>query len=693
MIEELTLHGFKSYRRRQKVRFTQGVNKISGRNASGKTTLLEAVLFGLYGDVPGVNKRDLVPLGGGNLHVSVVFRSPYTGQRVKIVREGSLVARRGESSEEAGFRTSELYMDVEGEKEPYTLERDVQGKLRELLGVGKRVFFNVVFAKQKEFVEILNPRRVRMDAILGLTTPAEVREQLREVKRKLEERGRIGERGAVEERIRNSEAAIAEGRGQLEEINRRRGKLALQLEGLKANQEAVRARAEAVEDLAAEFRGLERERTQLEVLRGRRRDREKDLVGLYETIGEQPEQRLAELQEQRRTTAELEERLRTIVEKDLGGERRPLDGEIARLEHQLNEHQELKEQGVAVCPKCGQRVDYELLEDDLNRWKDELGERRMRLADLEKELKLTRTQLASARKKHIDAERTTSRFIEQLARIEELKEATRQLFEEGQDLARRIEEREEALRFKAEAELETAFPSLTDAQKAVEERLRRIREELASAQAEVGKSEALLAELGRQRAEAEGRIKAQQETLEASKEALDRILEYKAKIAVVDRIQTRYGEYERQLRDTTLRMLEWLTYKYFQRLTDQQVYSACHIDRESYVLEVQPLGSNRLLPAWRAGGGHESLFALSERLALLRVMGFPHLLILDEPTDAVDSENIPQLMEYIARSSREIGQVLLVTHHGHGEEEGVNLIRVRKVEGESVVYQEASTGE
>jgi len=65
------------------------------------------------------------------------------------------------------------------------------------------------------------------------------------------------------------------------------------------------------------------------------------------------------------------------------------------------------------------------------------------------------------------------------------------------------------------------------------------------------------------------------------------------------------------------------------------------------------------------------------------------LLILDEPTDAVDSENIPQLLEYIARSSREIGQVLLVTHHGHGEEEGVNLIRVRKLDGESRVTQEA----
>jgi len=29
-----------------------------------------------------------------------------------------------------------------------------------------------------------------------------------------------------------------------------------------------------------------------------------------------------------------------------------------------------------------------------------------------------------------------------------------------------------------------------------------------------------------------------------------------------------------------------------------------------------------------------------------------------------------------------------VTHHGYGEEEGVNIIRVRRVQGESRVYQE-----
>ncbi|MFQ6053000.1 MAG: AAA family ATPase [Candidatus Bathyarchaeia archaeon] len=689
MIEELTLGGFKSYHRRQTVRFTPGVNKISGRNATGKTTLLEAVLFGLFGEVPGVNKRELVPLDGGKLYVSIIFRSPYTDQRVKIVREGEMVVRRRGASREEVFRTSTAYMEVAGEEPAYPGGRDIQRRLRELLGVGKRVFFNIVYAQQKEFVEILKPEQGRMDAILGLTAPAEIREQLKEVARELEARGRIRERGAVEERIRNAEAVIAEGVAELGEVEGRRAELRRRLHTLTEEQEAAKRRMAKIEALEEAYGRLDDARNRLEILRGRQRDRQEDLVRLYEDIGEQPERRLAGLREGLRASMEQVERMQRLLDEDLGERRRELDGEMARLEHLIGEHLELKEQGFAICPKCGQRVDHKLLEEDLRRWTEELEVTRRRLADLERERGTVRSQLRSARARRIEAEREVSTLREKLRRIEELKRTTRSLFEEGKLLARRIEAEEERLLGRTEEELGAAFPTLQAARESVEGLMRGMREELASIQADVRSVEALLAEAERRKAELETRLEAQRGVLEESMGLLHTILEYEAKIAAVERVSERYREYERVLRDSTLRQLEWLTGEYFQRLTDQRVYSACRIDRKTYTLEVQPLGSRRLLPAWRTGGGHESLFALSERLALLRVMGFPHLLILDEPTDAVDSQNIPQLLEYIARSSREIGQVLLVTHHGYGEEEGVNLIRVRKKGDESFVYQEA----
>jgi DNA repair exonuclease SbcCD ATPase subunit len=685
MIEELTLGNFKCYGRRQTVRFTPGVNKISGRNASGKTTLLEAILFALFGEVPGVNKRDLIPLRGGKLHVSLRFESPLTGQKVRITREGMLIpSRRGVDE----FQTTLLKMEVEGEERPYTKEREAQRRLRELLGLGKRTFFNVVYARQKEFVDILNPRRVRMDAILGLTTPAEIREQLREVRRRLEERGGLGERRAIEERIKAAEENIKEAERELSEISERRGELEEKLSEARLRSRSIGERLRIVEALQGEFNRLREAETELQVLRGRRRDREEELISLYKEIGEQPERRLAELQERRREMAELENRLQRTLEEELMKKRRGLDGEIATLTHQIEEHLELRESGLTRCPKCGQVIDHKLLEEDIKRWRRELEENRERLSDLEAEIEATQSQLRSARERRLEVERSLSRFIERLKRIEELRTAVRDLFEKGKALEAELEKMGERLRGRAEETLRQTYITLEEARRGVDEHLKELREEASSAKGEVRSLEALLEEAAMRRREIERRLEEARGMLEEARTQLSRIREYEAKISALERIMERYGEYEKELRDKVLRRLEWLTYKYFQRLTDQQVYSSCHIDRETYILEVQPIGAERMIPAWRAGGGHESLFALSERLALLRVMGFPHLLILDEPTDAVDSENIPQLLEYIARSGREIGQIVLVTHHGYGEEEGVNLIKVKRVDGMSRIYQE-----
>ena len=203
MIESLTLRGFKSYRSQQTIRFTRGVNKISGRNASGKTTILEAVLFSLFGEVPGVEKRDLLPVGGGDLFVELIFRTP-KGIKVTIHREATL-AKKGMDET---FKTKEFLMFVDGDKAPITRERDAQDRLRELLGISSGTFFNVVYARQKEFVDILNPDRGRMNAILGLTAPSEIREQLREVKAQLRQRGDIDNKPTYEERIRNAERTL-----------------------------------------------------------------------------------------------------------------------------------------------------------------------------------------------------------------------------------------------------------------------------------------------------------------------------------------------------------------------------------------------------------------------------------------------------------------------------------------------------
>ncbi len=686
MIESLTLRGFKSYRGQQTIHFTKGVNKISGRNASGKTTILEAVLFGLFGEVPGVEKRDLLPVGGGDLFVELVFRTP-KGVKVTIHREATL-AKKG--NEEA-FKAKELIMQVEGEKAPLTRERDAQDRLRELIGISSGTFFNVVYARQKEFVDILNPDKGRMNAILGLTTPSEIREQLREVRKKLEQRGELPLKPAFEERIRNAEKTLGEGWVQLAEITDRKTTLVSELQVKRFELQNTKDAVERVESYATNFAELDSIQQKYELNIKFREKKEDELEGVASEMGESPDIRLRDLENRANTAKATEDRLRQLSDTDVEQRRRAAAATVDRLTHQITEHRDLKDRGVAVCPKCGQPIDPAAIEKDLARWAVELEAARKQQAAAVSEIQELRLQAKTASDRHIEAEKALDRFLNLRASLDKGKRDLLKLDEEGATLSERLELGSEGIQERFEKEF-GPVKGLEDARKRVEEKLKALRAVENRLGGEVSDRAARFQEADASEKRLRSQLTGVEQILKESKERLGRVAEYEAKIRALDGVVERYGEYERDLRENTLRLLEYTTFEYFRRLTDQQVYSSCKIDRERYTLEVQPKGSPRSLPAWRAGGGHQSLFALAERLALLRVRNFPYLLILDEPTDAVDSENVPHLLEYIARGSREIGQVLLVTHHGQGEEEGVNLIRVSKVEGESRVSQELVYG-
>jgi len=678
LIEELTLSGFKSFRRQQTIRFTPGVNKISGRNASGKTTLLEAILFGLFGDVPRVKKKQmLVSLDGSSLSVTVKLRSPYTGQGITIHREGGLI-RSG------GFRTTTSWMKVEGEEAAYAREKDIQARLKELTGVSRNAFLNIVYARQKEFIEILNPPKGRMDAILGLTTPSEIREQLREAKKKLESRGRIGEKGAFIERAKNASELVVIEEKRLEDVKE---KLVQLNEGLEEKQTLLlegKTRVATLSEYREKLGGLDKLKTTIGSLKTIQEGRQEDLEKANEDLAS--ETPLAQLLADKTAAETGEAEIQTKLEQ-LEFDARATGGIVSRLEHQIKDHAELQEEGVAVCPKCGQKIDQKLLEEDLRSWKKELKEEKTQLEEIEQTLNLLRESLRGTQSSQIEVGGKIKGFEQKRQWITEIEKTLKKVDSQIIDVRFELEKGLKKIFDEVESGLSLTFTSLPLAFEGIEAELWKAQSAASKLEGEISSRQDRIRDEKNRKDLFETTLKNNQDILEETSLFLREILEYEQKLRVLEATQNRCVEYEQQLRERTLSQLEYQTYNYFKRLTDQQAYSSCKIDRERYTLEVYPIGGNRPLPAWRVGGGHESLFALAERLALLKVMGFPYLLILDEPTDAVDSENIPQLLEYIIRSGREINQVLLVTHHGYGEEEEVNLITVEQSNGEPKIIQ------
>src|SRR5262245_11689857 len=83
----LEIEGFTSYKNRTRIDFSElEVFSIIGDNGAGKSSILEAMLFALYGKTYrlGKEKRDLVTLG--STEMAVFFEFSADGEKYRITR-------------------------------------------------------------------------------------------------------------------------------------------------------------------------------------------------------------------------------------------------------------------------------------------------------------------------------------------------------------------------------------------------------------------------------------------------------------------------------------------------------------------------------------------------------------------------------------------------------------------------------
>jgi len=81
MITSVKMRNFNLYQQ-AKVNFAPGLNVIAGASGSGKTTIIEALLFGLFGYLPSRNKGHFLRPGTKTGQVEVAFTSTQGGRAV-----------------------------------------------------------------------------------------------------------------------------------------------------------------------------------------------------------------------------------------------------------------------------------------------------------------------------------------------------------------------------------------------------------------------------------------------------------------------------------------------------------------------------------------------------------------------------------------------------------------------------------
>ncbi|WP_152058929.1 AAA family ATPase [Aliarcobacter butzleri] len=199
ILNNLELINFKKYTQKN-LTFHEGLVGIIGKNGSGKSTIFEAILFALYGELKTKGSKDLIRNSSVSEKepVSVTLEFEFDGLTYKVVRE---------------FRGKALTANAKfykNEELITTGAKEVTNSIVKLVKMSKDAFMHTLFASQKELTSLSNlkpeDRKKMIRKLLGLEKIDAIESMLIEKSRSLKR-----EIDAFREVLLSSDEIIAKG--------------------------------------------------------------------------------------------------------------------------------------------------------------------------------------------------------------------------------------------------------------------------------------------------------------------------------------------------------------------------------------------------------------------------------------------------------------------------------------------------
>ncbi|MHA0855695.1 AAA family ATPase [Paenibacillus sp. CMAA1364] len=171
---KLTMTAFGPYKDIEVIDFSELKDNrlfvVSGNTGAGKTSIFDAISFGLYGDASGEDRNDSRMLrshfANDQMHTSVDLEFCLKGRTYRVFRQLAHVklGNKGATGER-----NELYEIKSGEDVPITdrfIVSQVDEKIREIIGLTKDQFSQIVMLPQGEFRKLLTSETENKEEIL-----------------------------------------------------------------------------------------------------------------------------------------------------------------------------------------------------------------------------------------------------------------------------------------------------------------------------------------------------------------------------------------------------------------------------------------------------------------------------------------------------------------------------------------------
>ena len=330
---KLHIRNFLSYREQAPVLDLTGVHTacLCGDNGHGKSALLDAITWCLWGKARGRVQDDLVSYGAEDCRVELEFLA--RGSRYRAVRSRTRAG--GRRRQGAGDLQLQVLSESEGVA-PQVVSgntiAETQGKIEQLVGMDYETFINSAFLLQGRADEFTNKtpaeRKAVLGAILGLAAYDRYREKARlrqsesraesdrlagsaaQVQRELAELGDpAAELAAVGQELAALQERLAERRGQAEELRERVSGLESQAAALTERRRLLAQVEGDIEELAASLPSGER---RLQEYRRLLAQAAEIAAGVAELA--QARQRFEELEDTRRRAGEWQQERQSLVQ-------------------------------------------------------------------------------------------------------------------------------------------------------------------------------------------------------------------------------------------------------------------------------------------------------------------------------------------------------------------------------------------